>query len=107
MKNRIKLKTNQPNKKISLVKALDLFLWHQIQVQALNTGTFSASLSLLKFGMRGCVPRMLSLFVGKLRVELAWGFLSPVFLYLMGSAVQGRSLMWYHQKAGVNSTGKQ
>jgi hypothetical protein len=36
---------------ISLLKALDLFLWHQVQLLALFLGVFSMSLFLLKVGM--------------------------------------------------------
>jgi hypothetical protein len=52
-----RIKQNQTNKKISSAKALDLFLWHQIQVLALMTGAFSVSLSLIKFGILGCVVK--------------------------------------------------
>jgi hypothetical protein len=37
------------------VKALDSFLWHQIQILVLMTGAFSVSLTLLKVGRLGCV----------------------------------------------------
>jgi hypothetical protein len=41
--------------KISLAKALDLLLWHQIPVMALMTRVFSGSLSLPEVVMLGCV----------------------------------------------------
>jgi hypothetical protein len=59
--------------KISLLKALDLFLWHQIQVLELLTLAFSVPLTLLKVGVLGCVEMDVLLFVGQLWRELTWG----------------------------------
>jgi hypothetical protein len=55
------------------------------------TGVFSVSLPLLKFGMLGCEAEDVCL-----SLLDSWGFLSPVFLSLMGHLVQVGFLKWSH-----------
>jgi hypothetical protein len=43
--------------KISLAKAVNLFLWHQLLVLALMTGAFSVSLSVLEVDVLDCVEK--------------------------------------------------
>jgi hypothetical protein len=59
---------------ISSAQVLDLFLWRQIQVQALMTGGFSVSLSLLQVGILGCVEKGAAPLVGEFVGGVGWVF---------------------------------
>jgi hypothetical protein len=63
------------------------------------TGIFLMSLSLLKFGVLGCVEKGAALLVRQLGEKSAGVFFSPVFLGLMSHLLQAGALKWSHQMA--------
>jgi hypothetical protein len=85
-------------KEISPLKALDLLLWHPIQVLVLLTGAFSVSLSLLKVGTLGYVAMDVAALCWTVQLGVGSGFLSPVFPWC------GRPV-WSRWISGVLSPG--
>jgi hypothetical protein len=85
-------------KKISLLKALDLLLRHQIQVLTLLTEAFSVTLFCLNVGMLGCLVTDATLLCW---TALGVGGSALCSLGLMDYLLWVGSLKWSHREAGL------